>query len=125
MPLRRSSREFQFINTSNPDERTFLLKSMDKIRELPDKSVDIESDNVIKRYQRSLCLADFVAWFNCKSDSHHESKPKPNSLLIDDYLSESNFNDNVDDDLSSQEHILVERRNNAHEKTKAKNNTVS
>ena len=31
MPLRRSSREFQFINTSDPDERTFLVKSMDKI----------------------------------------------------------------------------------------------
>ncbi len=30
MPLRRSSREFQFINKSDPDERTFLLKSMDK-----------------------------------------------------------------------------------------------
>ena len=26
MPLRRSSQEFQFINTSDPDERTFLLK---------------------------------------------------------------------------------------------------
>ena len=51
MPLRRSSREFQFINTSDPDERTFLLKSMDKIKELPDNSIDIESDNVIKRYQ--------------------------------------------------------------------------
>ena len=67
MPLRRSSREFQFINTSDLDEGTFLLKSMDKIRELPDKSFDIESDNVIKRYQRrhkkleNLCLADFVA----------------------------------------------------------------
>ena len=24
IPLRRSSREFQFINTSDPDERTFL-----------------------------------------------------------------------------------------------------
>ncbi|CAB3991404.1 Hypothetical predicted protein [Paramuricea clavata] len=52
MPLRRSSREFQFINTSDPNERTFLLKSMDKIKELPDHSVDIESDNIIKRYQR-------------------------------------------------------------------------
>ena len=67
MPLRRSSREFQFINTSDPDERTFLLKSMDKIKELPDNSCDIESDNIIKRYQRrpkqleNLCLADFVA----------------------------------------------------------------
>ena len=41
MPLRRSSREFQLINTSNPDERTFLLKALDKIKELPDKSTDI------------------------------------------------------------------------------------
>ena len=37
MPLRRSSREFQFINTSDPDERTFLVKSMEKIKELPDQ----------------------------------------------------------------------------------------
>lgn len=27
IPLRRSTREFQFINTSHPDERTFLLKN--------------------------------------------------------------------------------------------------
>ena len=52
MPLRRSSRDFKFINTSDPDERTFLLKSMDKIKDLPDNSVAIESDNAIKRYQR-------------------------------------------------------------------------
>ena len=26
MPLRRSSRKFQFINTSDPDERTFFIK---------------------------------------------------------------------------------------------------
>ena len=65
MPLRRSSREFQFVNTSDPAERTFLLKSMDRIKELPDNSIDIESDNVIKRYMRrpkkleNVCLADF------------------------------------------------------------------
>lgn len=41
MPLRRSTREFQFINTSHPDERTFLLKNSNKIRELPDNSDDI------------------------------------------------------------------------------------
>lgn len=66
MPMRRSTREFQFINTSNPDERTFLLKALDKIKELPDKSTDIESDNIIKRYQRrphkleELCLANLL-----------------------------------------------------------------
>ncbi|CAB4028779.1 ATP-dependent DNA helicase PIF1 [Paramuricea clavata] len=109
MPLRRSSREFQFINTSDPDERTFLLKSMDKIKELPDNSIDIESDNVIKRYQRrpkqleNVCLADFVAWYNCKSDNNEEGKLKTNSPFTDDYLSENIVYDNLDDDVSDLE----------------------
>ena len=74
MPLRRSSRDIQFISTSPPEERTFLLKRLDKLKELPDNSTDVESDNIIKRYQRrpkqleKLCLADFVAMFNCVKD---------------------------------------------------------
>ncbi len=109
MLLRRSSREFQFINTSDPDERTFLLKSMDKIKELPDNSCDIESDIIIKRYQRrpkqleNVCLADFVAWYNCKSEGNEQIKAKPNSPLADDYLPENNADDNLDDDLSKLE----------------------
>lgn len=51
MPMRRSIRDFQFISNSPPDERTFLLKKLDKLKELPDNSADIES-NVIKRHQR-------------------------------------------------------------------------
>ena len=50
MPFRRSYQEFQFMNTSHPDERTLLI-SMDKIKELPDNSCDTESDNIIKRYR--------------------------------------------------------------------------
>jgi hypothetical protein len=82
---------------------------MDKIKDLPDNSLDIESDNVIKRYQRrpkqlqNLCLADFVAWYNCKSENKEQRKPKPNSPLTNDYLPENNLNDNVDDDLSDVE----------------------
>ena len=111
MPLRRSSREFQFINTSDPDERTFLLKSLDKIKELPDNSIDIESDNIIKRYQRrpkkleNLCLADFVAWYNCKSESNQQRKLKSNSPLADDYLPENSIDDNLDDDVSDLEQM--------------------
>ena len=117
MPLIRSSREFQFINTSDPDERTFLVKSTDKMKGLPDHSLDIESDNVIKRYQRrpkqleNLCLADFVAWFNCKSERNEKKTVKPNvnsTLLADDYLLENDFNDNVDDDLSDNDETLDE-----------------
>ena len=59
------------INTSIPDDRAFLLKPIEKLQDIPDNSDDIESDNVIKRHQRrpnklkNLCLADFVAWYNC------------------------------------------------------------
>ena len=71
MALRHSCRQVQFINTSIPDDRAFLLKPIEKLRDMPDNSDDIESDNVIKRYQRkpqklkNLCLADFVASYNC------------------------------------------------------------
>jgi len=40
MPLRRSSRDIQFISTSPPEERTFLLKKLEKLKELPDNSHD-------------------------------------------------------------------------------------
>ena len=106
MPLRRSSREFQFVNTSDPDERTFLLKSMDRIKELPDNSIDIESDNVIKRYQRrpkkleNVCVADFVVWYNCQTESNEQKHLKTSSSYADDYLPENVVNDNLDDDVS-------------------------
>ena len=102
MPLRRSSREFQFINTSNPQERTFLLKTLDKIKELPDTSTDIETDNIIKRYQRRprnlehLCLANFVAWFSCVKDKDtNDSSINCNSstaLIFNDCLPETDLN---------------------------------
>ena len=38
MPLRRSSRDVQFISASPPDERTFLIKKLEKLKELPDSS---------------------------------------------------------------------------------------
>ena len=106
MSMRRSSRDFQFISTSPPDERTFLLKKLDKLKELPDNSLDIESDNIIKRYQRRpkqlehLCLADFVAWYNCVKDEHADSstKDKPSVTALDDFMPKTDFNDNTDDD---------------------------
>jgi len=111
MPLRRASRDFQFINTSNPEERTFLLKSMNKIQELPDNSVDIESDNIVKKYQRrprkleNLCLADFVAWYNCVSQKQNSNTFCDNSKSNDDYLPERETADNVDDDHDDNDTI--------------------
>lgn len=69
-PLRNSSRSVVFVNTNEPGQRTFLLKPMKSLQELPDNSTDIESDNSIKRYQRrpksqqNYCLADFISKFD-------------------------------------------------------------
>ncbi|XP_048584632.1 uncharacterized protein LOC125556698 [Nematostella vectensis] len=112
MPMRRSTREFQFINTSHPDERTFFLKKFDKLKELPDNSPDIESDNLIKRYQRrlkkleKLCLAEFAAWFNCVSDKHADSaSDKAFATGPDDFMPETNLEDNTDDDVPITEDV--------------------
>ena len=112
--MRRSTREFQFINTSNPDERTFLLKTLDKIKELPDNSTDKESDNIIKRYQRrprkleELCLVNFVAWFNCVKDKHSDdSNTSCNKTeTSDDFLLETHLTDNVDDDPPAENNAI-------------------
>ena len=84
---------------------------MDKIKELSDSSIDIESDNVIKRYQRrpkqmeNVCLADFVAGYNCKSEINKQNHLKTSSPCADDYLSESIIDDNLDDDVCNLEQV--------------------
>ena len=105
MPMRRSSRDFQFINTSHPDERAFLLKKLDNIKELPDNSCDIESDNIIKRYQRrpkqleNICLADFVTWFNCVRDKESDTDFVDNLNMGSNYfIPETLFDVNTTDD---------------------------
>ena len=37
-----------FVNTSHSDERTFLLKDAEELKDLPDDPTDIASDNLIK-----------------------------------------------------------------------------
>ena len=105
IPLRCSSRDVQFISTSPPDERTFLIKKLEKLRELPDSSHDIESDNIIKWYQRrpkqlgKFCLADFVAWFECVKDTQYDANSsEPLLTASGDFLPETNFEENTDDD---------------------------
>ena len=105
IPLRRSSRDVQFISTSPLDERTILIKKLEKLKELPDSSHDIESDNIINRYQRrpkqleKVCLADFVAWFECVKDTQYDTNcSQPLLTASGDFLPETNFEENTDDD---------------------------
>lgn len=48
LPLRVSTRSFAFINTNHDENRTFLLKPLDVLSELPESSTDIQSDNALK-----------------------------------------------------------------------------
>ena len=101
MPLRRSSRGFVLVNTSHPDERTFLLKYPEKLKDLPSNSTDIASDNLIKRCQRrpetleNLCLADFAALFDIQ---YHKAKLSMEKSAKDDLLPEDQIEVNLDDD---------------------------
>ncbi|XP_061173536.1 uncharacterized protein LOC133182702 [Saccostrea echinata] len=67
LPLTKSSRDVVFINTSPPEERTFLLKSKSALEELPENSTDIHASSIIKRYSQrprqleNWCLADYAA----------------------------------------------------------------
>ena len=79
---------------------------------MPDNSTDIESDNAIKRYQRrprkleNVCLADFVAWFNCVRDKQSDSKTMMQSMVentCEDFIPETDFEDNVDDDPCNED----------------------
>ncbi|KAJ8017840.1 hypothetical protein HOLleu_44503 [Holothuria leucospilota] len=70
MSLRKATRQFVFINTSPPEDRTVLLKPLKFIQELPDDSTHVECMGLIKKYAarpkvlENYCLADFAAWFD-------------------------------------------------------------
>ncbi|XP_070538389.1 uncharacterized protein [Ptychodera flava] len=70
MRLRRASRGFIFINTSPRDDRVILLKPLDDIQNMRPNATDIESDSILKKYERrpkaleKLCLADLAAWYS-------------------------------------------------------------
>ena len=75
LPLTKSTRDVVFINTSTPEERTFLLKSKEALEKLPPDSTNIEADNIIKRYSKrpkaleNWCLADYVSQLEVKYGS--------------------------------------------------------
>ena len=60
------------------------MKSLEKINELPDSSTEIQSDNLLKRYQRrpgqlsDHCLADFAAWYDIQSSKSNSGFQFPN-----------------------------------------------
>ncbi|KAJ8018509.1 ATP-dependent DNA helicase PIF1 [Holothuria leucospilota] len=67
LPITRSTRNTLFINTSPPNERTFLLKSTELLEQMDPDDTNIECGNIIERYKRrprllrKWCLADYAS----------------------------------------------------------------
>ena len=81
LPMRKSSRQVIFVNTSPPGERVHLLKHIDGIRELEDDCEDVFTGGLLKRYAKRpvglqhLTLADWAAWYDlCSSTYVRQSK---------------------------------------------------
>lgn len=108
MPLRSSSRNVVFINTCDPENRTFLLKSLEVLQDMPENSTNIESDNWIKRYKRrpgvlqNYCLADFVSKFDVVPPPKDKKQNNIEELLPEDEYEEMN-EDNSDVSISDED----------------------
>ena len=73
VPLRKSSRQVIFIPTSEPDKRTYFLKSFQEIQSLEDDDEEVITANIITRYTNrpdsleNETLADWAAWYHNSS----------------------------------------------------------
>ena len=67
LPMRKSSRQVVFINTSPPEDRVQLLKPLQEINDLEDDSDEIYASGLIKCYTKrpakleNVSLADWAA----------------------------------------------------------------
>ncbi|XP_070567274.1 uncharacterized protein [Ptychodera flava] len=100
MKLRRASRSFIFVNTSPPDDRVILLKPLDEIQNMKENATDIESDNILKKYEQrpkaieKLCLADLAAWYTfqwVKDDQQDQDKDNDELYHSEDDDSQTSY----------------------------------
>ena len=87
-PMRISSRQVVFVNTSPPEDRVQLLKPLQEINDMEDDSDEVYASGLIRRYIKrpakleNLSLADWAAWY----DSTGKPYVKPfRELDIDNY----------------------------------------
>ena len=106
LALRKSSRQVVFINTSPPENRVHLLKSINDINEMNDDSEEIYATGRLNRYTKRpadlehVSLADWAAWYDSCGKSYVK---KSHELDIDNLPLETNINDNDDDDEEDEE----------------------
>jgi hypothetical protein len=106
LPIRKSSHQVIFIDTSPPENRVQLLKPLQEINDMEDDSHEVYASGLIWRYIKrpakleNLSLADWAAWY----DSTGKPYFKPSCELdIDNYSLETNLGDINEDDNEENE----------------------
>ncbi len=100
LPMRKSSREVIFINTSPPEDRVELLKPITDIKEMEDDCEDIYSGGLLKRYTKRpvalehVTLADWAAWY----DRSKQYVKKSFDIDVDNLPIEAGTDDQKNDD---------------------------
>ena len=107
LAMRKSSRQVVFINTSPPENRVRLLKSMNDINDMEDDSEQIYVTGLLKRYTKRpaslehISLADWAAWYDSCGMTKKYVK-KSHKLDIDNLPFETNIN-GINDDEEEEE----------------------
>ena len=103
LPMRKSSREVIFVNTSPPAERVELLQPMSEIEEMEDECEEIHSGGILKRYTErpasleNATLADWASWYD-SSSKHYNKKTNTIQIDLDNLPTESLVDDETNDD---------------------------
>jgi hypothetical protein len=111
LPMRKSSRNVVFINTSPPAERVELLKPLSEIEKMSDESEEVHSGGLLKRYVerpdclKNITLADWAAWYDsCGKQNNKKAHKKAD---IDNLPLETEDGNNDDELLNSDENSLT------------------
>lgn len=104
LPMRKSSRQIIFINTS-PNERVELLKPMDDIKNMEDDSEEIYTSGLLNRYckrpqkQENLTLADWAAWYACTGKPYIKQTDELDidGLPLENFIDDNQNDDEIDD----------------------------
>ena len=109
LPMRKSSRSVMFINTSPPAERAELLKPLSEIEKMSDKSEEIYSGGLLKRYvERPDCLQNITLpdWAACYDLCGKQNNKKAKKADIDNLPLQTEDGNN-DDELLNYDNSLT------------------